>query len=417
MTGRTSLARLVALSVAWAIAVGSSIAVMAISSAVESTSGDGADPDTFAVTIAVLTLITSSVGWFLVARRPGNLVGLLLATGSTLLSWAFIGYGVAVVRVVSHGPDDPLGALASVIGQALIVPAIFLTFVVSVILFPDGRLPGATWRWPFRAIVLAIVISTMLGVAGPWEPEAGLPPNPVALPLPLWVSALAGGLGGLGLIVGLAMGAAAILVRFRRSTGIERAQVKWLLAALGVATLVFPLSWVTDIGPDEGGLVDILSILAMSLVPLAILVAILRYRLYDIDRIVSRTVSWALISGGLLAIFAAMVIGLQAALDDVTQGATAAIAVSTLVAAALFQPVRRRVQRAVDRRFDRARFDAERLAAVFAERTRNEVDVDRLLGGLTETTDVAVRPARAGVWLRPRPTTATVTTPGVIHGS
>jgi hypothetical protein len=381
MTGRTSLARLVALSVAWAIAVGSSIAVMAISSAVESTSGDGADPDTFAVTIAVLTLITSSVGWFLVARRPGNLVGLLLATGSTLLSWAFIGYGVAVVRVVSHGPDDPLGALASVIGQALIVPAIFLTFVVSVIRFPDGRLPGATWRWPFRAIVLAIVISTVLGVASPWEPEA------------------------------------AILVRFRRSTGIERAQVKWLLAALGVATLVFPLSWVTDIGPDEGGLVDILSILAMSLVPLAILVAILRYRLYDIDRIVSRTVSWALISGGLLAIFAAMVIGLQAALDDVTQGATVAIAVSTLVAAALFQPVRRRVQRAVDRRFDRARFDAERLAAVFAERTRNEVDVDRLLGGLTETTDVAVRPARAGVWLRPRPTTATVTTPGVIHGS
>lgn len=417
MTGRLPLARLVALGAAWLVGVGSSLAVIAVSSAVEAIGGDGADPDTFAVTVAVLTLTTSSVGWFLVARRPGNLVGLLLASGSMLLAWAFLGYGIAAVRAVSHGPDDPIGGLASVVGQVLIVPAVFLTFVVSVILFPDGRLPGVAWRWPFRALVLAIVVGAALGLVSPWAPDLGLPPNPLALPLPAWVGELAGGLGGLALIVGLVMGAAAILVRFRRSTGIERAQVKWLLAALGVAALVFPLSWTTDFGPDEGGLVDVLSLLAMTLVPLSILVAILRYRLYDIDRLVSRTVSWALISAGLLAVFAAMVIGLQAALDDVTQGGTVAIAVSTLVAAALFQPVRRRVQRAVDRRFDRARFDGERLAAVFAERTRNEVDVDRLLGGLTETTDVAVRPARAGVWLRPRPTTSPVTTPGVIHGS
>jgi hypothetical protein len=416
MTDRPGRGRRPVIAVAWLVAIASSIAVVIVSSAVESMAGGGSDPDTFALTVAVLTGITSSVGWFLVARRPGNVVGLLLATGSTLLAWAFTGYGIAALRAASHGPDDPIGGLASLVGQVLIVPAVYVTFAVSVIRFPDGRLPGPAWRWPFRAITLAIGAGALLGLISPWAPVAGLPHNPIALPLPLWVGEVAGGLGGIALIVGLAMGATAILVRFRRSTGIERAQVKWLLAALAVAALVFPFSWATDLGPDDGGLVDILSLVAMALVPLAILVAILRYRLYDIDRIVSRTVSWALISGGLLVVFATMVIALQTVLDDVTQGGTVAIAVSTLVVAALFQPIRRRVQGAVDRRFDRARFDGERLAAAFAERARNEVDVVRLLDGLTDTTDVAVRPAHSAVWLRPR-SDHTVTASAVGRGS
>jgi hypothetical protein len=136
--------------------------------------------------------------------------------------------------------------------------------------------------------------------------------------------------------------------------------------------------------------------------PLAIGVAILRYRLYDIDRIVSRTLSWALISAVLLAVFGAVVVGLQAALTDVTQGETLAVAASTLVAFALFQPLRRRVQGAVDRRFDRARYDAERTAAAFAERLRDEVDLATLTGELQATVAAAVRPREAAVWLPSR---------------
>ncbi len=400
MTGRDGLRRLVVIGIAWGIAVASSLSVVAISSAVEMVVGGGGEPDTFAVTLAVLTVITSSVGCLLVIRRPGNWIGRLLATGSTLLAWAFIGYGVAAVRGATYGTDDLAGGLAAVVGTVLLAPAFFLTFVVSVILFPDGRLPGPGWRSPFRGVTVALAVGAALGTFSPWAPTDGLPGNPLALALPSWVAELAGGLSALALILGLAMGAVAILVRYRRSTGMERAQVKWLLASLACAALVFPLSWATDIGPDDGGLVDVLSIVAMALVPLSILVAILRYRLYDIDRLVSRTVSWAIVTGGLAATFVGLLIWLQALLDGVTQGDTVAIAVSTLVAFALFQPLRRSVQRVVDRRFDRERADGERLAAAYADRVRSEVDLPRLVDGLTTTVDDAVRPTQAAVWLR-----------------
>jgi hypothetical protein len=198
------------------------------------------------------------------------------------------------------------------------------------------------------------------------------------------------------------MGALAILVRYRRSNGIERAQVKWLAAALIPAALFFPLSWATDIGPDDGGLIDVLSVVTMAFVPLSILVAILRYRLYDIDRLISRTVSWAVITGGLVAVFAGLVIGLQAVLDGVTQGGTVAVAISTLVAFALFQPLRRRVQHAVDRRFDRARYDGERTAEAFAQRLSAEIDLETLAGELRATASATVRPSTATIWLAER---------------
>ena len=127
---------------------------------------------------------------------------------------------------------------------------------------------------------------------------------------------------------------------------------------------------------DAFGVAFVPVLLAYAAVPAAIAVAVLRYRLYEIDRIISRTLSWATVSGVLVVVFAGLVVGLQALLTGVTQGQTLAVAASTLVAFALFQPVRRRVQRAVDRRFDRARYDSERTAAAFAERLRTEVDLD-----------------------------------------
>lgn len=129
-------------------------------------------------------------------------------------------------------------------------------------------------------------------------------------------------------------------------------------------------------------------------------VAILRYRLYEIDRLISRTIGWAIVTGLLVAVFAGAVVGLQALLAGFTQGQTLAVAASTLVAFALFQPVRRQVQRAVDRRFDRARYDAERTAGAFADRLRDETDIETVTADLTATTRAALAPAGLGIWIR-----------------
>ena len=147
---------------------------------------------------------------------------------------------------------------------------------------------------------------------------------------------------------------------------------------------------------------DVLAPWSLALPPLAVGVAILRYRLYDIDRLISRTVSWAVVTGVLVAVFAGAVVALQAVFGAVTQGETLAVAASTLVVFALLQPVRRRVQTAVDRRFDRRRYDAQQTVDAFAEQVRNEVDLTRLRGALVATAQDAVRPVEATVWLRRR---------------
>jgi hypothetical protein len=135
--------------------------------------------------------------------------------------------------------------------------------------------------------------------------------------------------------------------------------------------------------------------------PIAIGIAVLRYRLYEIDRIISRSIAWAVVTGVLVAVFAGGVVALQAALAGFTQGETLAVAVSTLVAATLFQPLRRRVQRAVDRRFDRASYDGQRTVEAFAERLRDEVALDAVVADLHQTVATSIKPTSFGLWLRP----------------
>jgi hypothetical protein len=191
---------------------------------------------------------------------------------------------------------------------------------------------------------------------------------------------------------------AAVVVRFRRARGIERQQLKWFVAA-NVLFAVLMLASFLD-GATEPTVFDIGAFVSLSFPPLAIGIAVLRYRLYEIDRIISRTLGWAIVTGILVAVFAGHVVGLQALLAGFTQGQTLAVAGSTLVAFALFQPVRRRVQRAVDRRFDRARYDGERIAQAFAARLRGEVDLDAAQTALASTAASALQPSSAGVWLR-----------------
>ena len=354
----------------------------------------------FVNAIGVLALTAVGVGVAIAWRVPGNRIAWLLIAGALMLQGVFFSWPLTVLASMSGVLPQPiLGAIAWWANVSL-VPALFLLFPMVGLLFPDGRLPSPRWRWPLAVVLAVLVVGILFATVAPWVPSDEQPVvNPFAVPgIPVFVSEVGGALAAVSAFAGFALAIAGMVVRFRRSRGMERAQMKWLLAAVSLMGIVFPVSFATDIGPAD--VVDLVSVLVGSLVPLAIGIAILRYRLYDIDRLISRTVSWALVTGVLVAVFAGLVVGLQAVLADVTQGGTLAVAASTLVAFALFQPVRRRVQIAVDRRFDRARYDADRTAAAFADRLRDRVDLVGLEADIAATVETAMRPTAIGVWTR-----------------
>ncbi|MFL5681939.1 MAG: hypothetical protein ACJ77O_02200, partial [Chloroflexota bacterium] len=190
---------------------------------------------------------------------------------------------------------------------------------------------------------------------------------------------------------------AAVTARFRRSTGIEHAQQKWLVAGVGAMAVIFPLSFATNIGGD---VIDLVSVAAGALVPIAVGIAVLRYHVFDIDRVVSRGIAYGLLTAVLVATYSAVILVLQGPLGAFLGGDTISVALSTLVVAALFQPVRRTLQRAMDRGFDRARVDADTTTAAFSERLRDEVDIAMVTADLDRTVRDAMRPAVIGLWLR-----------------
>ena len=292
----------------------------------------------------------------------------------------------------------------------------FVTIILaSMLLFPDGRLPGSSWRLPVMIAVLMVVTSTVAFVLYPGSITHGLPANPIGIRLlPADALAFLFVLDPLGIAILGLMGAASLVARYARATAEVRAQLKWLLASVVPAALIIPVSFF-EADQKTTSLADLLSASALLLVPFSIGVAIVRYRLYDIDRLISRGVSWAIVSGLLLAVYAGAVLVLEGVLGRVTQGETIAVATSTLLAAALFQPLRRRIQAAVDRRFNRASYDAHRTAMDFAEGLRDQVDLPSLRGNIADAAERALSPSSISVWLREpvsmRPTMTELTRP------
>jgi hypothetical protein len=394
-----SRAKTVSIAAPWFLALGLFLTLIATGAGVMDLPTLG-----FMILIGSWGLVQATVGALIAFRRPENRIGRVLQISGPLVISVFLGYSLASIRPFTHGPDDPVGAIAGWWASTTIFPAIFVAFPLVGILYPDGRLPGRRWRLPVLIVtVTEIVVSAMFSVAaGPVAP--GLPDNPFGL-IAVPADARAAGelVGPLGLVVAMGFAVVATAVRWRRGSGVERSQLKWLFAALLIAGVAFPLTFggsSEDAGPT---VVTNLGVSSVILIPIAIGIAVLRYRLYEIDRILSRTIAWAVVTGVLGAVFAGVVIALQAALVNVTQGQTLAVAASTLVACALFQPLRGRVQSAVDRRFDRARYDGRRTVDAFAEHLRDEVDLARLSGAVLVTADEAVRPAAAGLWLRGAP--------------
>jgi hypothetical protein len=378
--------------IAWLVATLDVVAFIVVS--LGPSGGGGIETLLYLVGIASF----AGVGALLWTRRPANPIGPLLLAAGTLLVAAIVIGAYADVGAVQT-PPWPGAAPARLIGDTLFIYPFLVAFVAVPLVFPDGHLPSPRYRWAVGSLIVFLVTWTFLGLLFGSEVGARIPALVVLEPYIRVLEPVV----LLATIVCFGSAISAVASRFRHGGPIQRQQVKWLVADVGLAGTVLPLALLTtDVAPDLANLLSSIAILAMFALPVVIAIAILRYRLYEIDRIVSRTIGWALVTGLLAVVFVALVVVLQAILAPVTNENTIAVAGSTLVALALFGPLRRRVQRAVDRRFDRARYDGQTTTAAFAERLRNEVDLMTLREQLVATAADAVRPTGAGLWLRAR---------------
>jgi hypothetical protein len=348
------------------------------------------------VSLSVVLVFHASLGWLILRLRPGHRVGWLFLATAIVLVVVFSGFTYGPALAAAGGRDDPAAGFLIWLGIVLYTPAILLALPLLALLFPDGRLPGPAWRLPVGIVVLGAVIASLcLGLTSGAFAQAAAD-NPIAIAaLPTAVTAVGAVLAPLAILGGGLLGVSAMVVRFRRGRPDERQQIKWMLAAV-VAVVAIEAPIELGLGSDLYG---IAVSLGFALIPGATTVAILRYRLYDIDRLISRTLAYALVTGVLVALAVGGNLVLQTLLVDLTQANTIAVAVSSLLAFALAQPLLRRMQRLVDRRFDRTRIDAERTIAAFAERQRDQVDLDALVEDMRRTTSTSVRPASVGVWL------------------
>lgn len=341
------------------------------------------------------------LGALVVMRANGHVVGWLFAFAAAMMASVFACYGLGFV-LASSQPPHPLGGWFSLVGGLLFTPAIILTLPAVALTFPTGTLPGQRWRWPVALVAAMVAVQMLVIVIRPGPIGEGLPNNPLTPWLPafspdvLEILRALDAIGSLSILLAVGLGVAAIIARFRRSQGDQRQQLKWFLATMAPAAVLLPISLIDARFP----IIDLLSVTAFSIVPVAVATAILRYRLYDIDRFISRTISYGLITALLISVFLLVNLGSQSVLSSFTSGNSLAVAASTLLAAALFTPVRQRVQQIVDRRFDRARYDGERTASAFSARMRDATDLPTVANDFDATVRRAIAPSSVGLWLR-----------------
>jgi hypothetical protein len=399
-------AHLVFVTAGWLAAVACGLLGFAVRPA-NSFTGSGSSLVLAGLVLAIVS--DASVGAILVLRRPGNVIGLVLMLAAivsavTLLAWVS---GAALAE--RRGNHDLLAGVVSLIGALGFMPSMFVGGPLLALLFPTGRLPDLRWRWPVGAIVAAIAVPSAIELPHPGPIASTVVVNPFGATgfsgsEAFWTISLT--LYYASLPVALLLAVAAVIVRFRGSEGIERAQLKWFVAAMFAVGTLLILGFADgrlDVGLAAGTvptIFDVLAVTSLSLPAIAVGVAVLRYRLFEIDRIISRTLSWALLTGLLGAVFVGVVVGLQTLSATFSGGNTLAVAASTLVVAALFQPLRRRVQGAVDRRFNRATYDAQRTTGAFAAGLRDEVDIGTVATDLHWTVQDAVNPSSLGLWIR-----------------
>jgi hypothetical protein len=370
--------------------------------AVSLVTADGLDNLLPAAALGLTAISFATVGAVLVSRLPTNPIGWLLASGGF---WFGLGNGATSLGnygLVAHPGSVPGAVWFAWFSEWTWAPAVG-AILLLLLVYPTGRLLSRRWLPEAAGAILLIALLSFGGAFGQWTsgqfPEA----NPLAIAgsMPDLLTVLLGPIASLVVLSAVA----SLAIRFRRSAGIERAQLKWFAAVAAVSLPAFfigtGLFGTSGLAGAIATVCDLLAFVGFALLPVAIGVAVLRYRLFEIDRLISRTIAYGLLTATVGGLFVGGILVLGAALGSVTGSNELAVAGSTLLVFALFQPLRRRLQRVVDRRFNRARYDAERTVAAFTARLADEVDLEHLRAEILGTVSAAVEPISVSMWLRP----------------
>jgi len=362
------------------------------------------------------------------------------ALSNLLIYVPFLAFPIVGALIASRHPKNPVGWICLVIGlfwmetlleesipgsgpypvttyaltQALWIPPVGLLGIYLILLFPDGKLPSRRWR-PLAWLSGVVMVLASLGITfapGPLDEHPGVR-NPIGLEGAPWVATA--GIFILPLLpLCMLASAFSLVLRYRRSGGEQREQIKWIAFAASVVGLLYLITMVSSFtfeGPWGAGgtplwlgLLQQASLVSFSAVPIAVGFAVLKYRLYDIDLLINRTLVYGSLTATLALIYFGGVVVLQYVFRALTaQGSTIAVVASTLAIAALFNPLRRRVQGFVDRRFYRRKYDAAKTLAAFGSRLREETDLDALSEDVVGVARATMQPAHVSLWLRPDP--------------
>jgi len=357
------------------------------------------------VVALVIGVPCMAVGFVVARRQPRNPLGWLFLVIAIFLFVPTVGGDYAYLNY-ELGHRLPFAAAGLAVDQ-LWSEGLAL-FIVAILLFPDGRLPSPFWRWALRvwcAVFMVLIVGLVVATAGALDAHpvridtsGGL----VAIDNPVgWFAVVNHGCLIILFVLSFAFIGRQVL-SWRRSSGERRQQLKWLAsgAAVSIVSLVLAAIFATSSGSDSTAVqwIGNLAWFGLAALPVSIGVAILRYRLYEIDRIISRTLAYALVTGLLVGVFAGLVL---LTTDVLSLSSPVAVAASTLAAAALFNPLRQRVQRVVDRRFNRTRYNADRTVAAFAARLKDAVDVTAVRDDLTTVVQQTLEPAHVSLWISP----------------
>jgi hypothetical protein len=356
---------------------------------------------------AAIPLSNAVVAILVLSRHPQNPIGWMLMAIGLLWVLPFESYGGFAYERGLPGAD-----LFLALSGPIWAPPIGIMGTFLLLRFPDGRLLSPAWKkveWlaviAISGTVVAILLTTTnfadIGYPRANNPLAHEALQPFARPLFVCLVMLP---------ITMVLSAASLVRRFRRSTGIERLQLKWLTAAAGGVATLFLVGivgslggeWGTETTPTWLAVIQEVTFASFALIPIAIGVAILKYRLYDIDRIINRTLVYGAVTALLIAVYVGAALGLGALVRSVTGQTNSAlvIAASTLSVAALFGPARRRIQAFIDRRFYRRKYDAARTLEIFSAKLREQVDLDSLSGELVGVVHATMQPTHVSLWLR-----------------
>jgi hypothetical protein len=398
------LSRRAAAWVAWS-SVGAAVALAALGLLLEHANGRSWFLEHLSFMLPFVAFAT--VGALVASRRPENPIGwILCAVGLSNLLWAFASK-YAIYALITREGSLPGAEVTAWLGMGWIATlgwGLMATFLP--LLFPTGKLVSPRWRpvaW-LTAIVLALAIVAQAIAPGPMTEEIPAITNPIGIESAAVIIPVVESVGMTLLMAAVLASVASLVVRFRRSSGDERQQLKWFAYSAALLAISILLGLMSDFMPvlEFGPYGSALQAFGVSSIPIAVAIAILRYRLYEIDLLINRTLVYGSLTATLALVYLGSVVGLQRVLSPVVgEGNQLAVVVSTLLIAALFQPLRRTVQGFIDRRFYRRKYDAVKTLAAFNARLRDETELNTLSGNLVGVVKETMQPAHVSLWLRP----------------